>query len=83
MTNTESAVYNRTSGKCHAFVKYYYPAEYKKLAAAAEEEYKTRKSRRNTLADIQNLLKPVEQNFGSGAAESSSYSPLDDPDSII
>ena len=62
MTNTESAVYNRISSKCHAYVKHYFPAEYKKLAAAAEEEYKTRKSRRNSLADIQNALKPAEKN---------------------
>ena len=62
MTNTESAVYNRISSKCHAYVKHYFPAEYKKLAAAAEEEYKTRKSRRNSLADIQNVLKPANEN---------------------
>jgi len=73
MTNTESAVYNRISSKCHAYVKHYFPVEYKKLAAAAEEEYKTRKSRRNSLVDIQNVLKPVDEKNIANSLESEEY----------
>jgi hypothetical protein len=62
MTSIESAVYNRISTKCHAYVKYYFPDVYKKLAAQASEEFKSRKSRRNSLADIQNALKPFDEN---------------------
>ena len=80
MTNTESAVYNRISSKCHAYVKHYFPAEYKKLAAAAKDEYKTRKSRRNSLADIQNVLKPAEENNIEKPSESELYELLTDND---
>lgn len=56
MTNIESAVYNRISTKCHLFVKQYFPSEYKKLAAAAADEYTNRRSRRVSLAELQTIL---------------------------
>lgn len=62
MTNLESAIYNRISSKCHAYMKHYLPAEYKLFVAAAEEEYKTHKYRQNSLADIQKALEPLTQN---------------------
>lgn len=61
MTNTESAVYNRISTKCHLYVKTYFPAEYKNLVAAAQKEYESRKYRRTSLSDLQNALKPPSE----------------------
>jgi hypothetical protein len=59
MTNIESSIYNRTSTLAHAYLKHYYPDVLKKLAAKAEEDYKLRKSRRNSLAEIQEVLRPI------------------------
>jgi hypothetical protein len=83
MTNLESAVYNRISSKCHAYVKHYFPTEYKKFVAASQEEYKTRKSRRNTLADIQNILKPAPEENLETSLETWDYGEAGENGSII
>jgi cation transport regulator ChaB len=63
MTSNESAVYNRISTKCHAYVKYYFPDIYKKLVSSAEAEYKNRQSRRNSLENIQKALEIKSEGF--------------------
>lgn len=58
MNTNESAIHNRISTKCHAYVKHYHPSEYKLLVASAETEYKNRQSRRNSFENIQKVLQP-------------------------
>ena len=62
MTKLEAVIYNRISSKCNAYVRYYFPDVYRKLAAAAEAEYNSRQSRRNNLQDLQKILSDTPKN---------------------